>query len=380
MWVMGHSLRGSLPGGGRQTPLSRDNYHFKLHRLPPTPFFSPHRTTTCASSSQTQAHEMIVPKMIEFLKEDLKHLFDDEGIDRSKYEDNVEFLDPITKYNSIQGYLLNIQFLRRVFAPEFSLLDIKQTGPYEITTRWAMVMNPTFVARAIQPLWNPVLKFTGTSRMGINPATGKFNSHVDTWDAISQQDYFSFEAFAHMLTQIFDPKKVPLGLETPPSSIVLKKPKYEVRKYESFIVAEVSPSMNGSAAFGTLAGYIFGKNQGGQRMAMTTPVISTPEKMQFYMGTKASSTGDLPAPNDPGVELKEIAGGLWAVISFGGFGDEATAAAKADELTRLAVADGLPVDAGKKWLLARYNDPGTLPPFRTNEVLLPLNAAEFKLW
>ena len=43
--------------------------------------------------------------MIAFLREDLLHLFDEVGIDASKYDDRVEFEDPITKYDSIKGEL-----------------------------------------------------------------------------------------------------------------------------------------------------------------------------------------------------------------------------------------------------------------------------------
>jgi hypothetical protein len=38
-----------------------------------------------------------------FLKEDLTHLFDDQGIDPSQYDDVVEFRDPITSYNDARG-------------------------------------------------------------------------------------------------------------------------------------------------------------------------------------------------------------------------------------------------------------------------------------
>lgn len=43
--------------------------------------------------------------VIAFLREDLLHLFDEVGIDSSKYDDKVEFEDPITKYDSIKGEL-----------------------------------------------------------------------------------------------------------------------------------------------------------------------------------------------------------------------------------------------------------------------------------
>ena len=40
---------------------------------------------------------------MDFLKADMKHLFDDKGVDKSKYADKVDFRDPITKYGSING-------------------------------------------------------------------------------------------------------------------------------------------------------------------------------------------------------------------------------------------------------------------------------------
>ena len=63
-----------------------------------------------------------------------------------------------------------------------------------------------------------------------------------------------------------------------------------VRRYEPFLVAEArlgsdDPASDGSAAFRALAGYLFGGNAAGERMAMTAPVISsTSGIMQFYVG------------------------------------------------------------------------------------------------
>ena len=38
--------------------------------------------------------------------------------------------------------------------------------------------------------WGPDLTFTGTSVMGINPATMRVSTHFDTWDAIQTQGFF----------------------------------------------------------------------------------------------------------------------------------------------------------------------------------------------
>lgn len=46
-----------------------------------------------------------------------------------------------------------------------------------------------------------------------------------------------------------------------------------------------SPGGNGTSAFMSLAGYIFGKNDRQEKMAMTMPVFSNSSgRMQFFMG------------------------------------------------------------------------------------------------
>lgn len=40
---------------------------------------------------------------MEFLQDDLSHLFDERGLDQSQYDDKVNFMDPLTKFNSVKG-------------------------------------------------------------------------------------------------------------------------------------------------------------------------------------------------------------------------------------------------------------------------------------
>ena len=40
---------------------------------------------------------------MDFLRRDLVHLFDETGIDKSSYEEVVEFIDPITSYRRLSG-------------------------------------------------------------------------------------------------------------------------------------------------------------------------------------------------------------------------------------------------------------------------------------
>lgn len=67
-----------------------------------------------------------VERLVDFLYEDLPHLFDDQGIDPTAYDEHVKFRDPITKHDSISGYLFNISLLKMLFNPLFQLHWVKQ--------------------------------------------------------------------------------------------------------------------------------------------------------------------------------------------------------------------------------------------------------------
>lgn len=250
-----------------------------------------------------------------------------------------------------------------------------------------MAMRPTFVPKPFLSLWEPKLSFTGTSVMKINPKTGKFVSHIDTWDALTseQQNFFSIPAFANVMNQIFDLKRAPRNLETPPYTLLWKKLDYEVRKYESMSVAEVKMGKNGSSSFNSLAGYIFGGNEEKQKLEMTTPVLSSVSDsardgntfMQFYLGNNISPEN---APNPletSSVTVKNVPAGIYAVKTFDGYGDEISSKRVAAELRSLLKRDGLQLK-NKEPILARYNDPTTPPPFRRNEILFELD--HFRLW
>lgn len=64
--------------------------------------------------------------LVDFLYADLPHLFDEQGIDRSMYDDRVKFRDPITKHDTIDGYLFNIRLLKLLFRPDFLLHYVRQ--------------------------------------------------------------------------------------------------------------------------------------------------------------------------------------------------------------------------------------------------------------
>lgn len=69
-----------------------------------------------------------IQRMVDFLYEDLPHLFDDQGIDQTAYDERVMFRDPITKHDTIAGYLFNIALLKQIFRPDFFLHWAKQVN------------------------------------------------------------------------------------------------------------------------------------------------------------------------------------------------------------------------------------------------------------
>lgn len=60
---------------------------------------------------------------------------------------------------------------------------------------------------------------------------GKFNKHIDLWDALEpeNQEYLSREGVSHVFSQLTASASTP-DLETPNFTILKKKKKYEVRR------------------------------------------------------------------------------------------------------------------------------------------------------
>ncbi|CAN1125935.1 hypothetical protein LINPERPRIM_LOCUS4748 [Linum perenne] len=219
-----------------------------------------------SDSSKDDDADVDVEKLVDFLYDDLPHLFDERGIDRKAYDDRVQFLDPITRHHDLDGYLLNIAALRTLFRPKFQLHWVKKTGPHEITTRWTMVM------RFLLLPWRPELVFTGTSVMGVNPKTGKFCSHVNHWDSVSNSNFFSSEGLWDVIQQMRIYKTPD---KDTPKYEVLKRTAVYVRKYDPYMVVETSGDhLAGISGFSSVTGYIFGNNTKTEVIPMTTPVFT----------------------------------------------------------------------------------------------------------
>jgi hypothetical protein len=189
------------------------------------------------------------------------------------------------------------------------------------------------------------------------------------------------------------------AIEEPDYQVIKKLDNVELRQYAPYVVAEVVVKANaqdaGNQAFPILAGYIFGKNKGEKKFAMTAPVTqtavasstSTPMRMEMtapvtqeavaggmrvqFVLPKGVTLQTAPEPLDVRVQLREVPASNWAVIRYSGTWSQANydehLALLKSTLSAAAVAtQGEPV-------LARYNAPFTPWFMRRNEVWLAVS-------
>ena len=160
-------------------------------------------------------------------------------------------------------------------------------------------------------------------------------------------------------------------------SVVTSVGEIEIRDYAAQIIAETTVSGERSSAiregFRRLAGYIFGANQPGEKIAMTAPVgqMSAGEKWRVTFTMPSSySMKTLPKPNDQSVELIELPPQRFAAIRFSGLVDEGDLAQNQAKLMRYLEQQKIkPIGAPR---YAFYDPPWTLPFNRRNEVLIEI--------
>ena len=188
--------------------------------------------------------------------------------------------------------------------------------------------------------------------------------------------------------------------ETPKYEVVQSPADYEIRKYPPSVIAEVAydPSQfkgDKDGGFSVLANYIGAlgnpQNAKPEKIAMTAPVItkspaSESEKismtapvvtkgdknmvtMQFLLPAMYKRAEEAPKPLDERVMIGEEGERKYGVVKFGGVATDKVDE-KVENLWKSLERDGHKVIG--QFLLARYNPPWTLPAFRTNEVMIPV--------
>ena len=184
------------------------------------------------------------------------------------------------------------------------------------------------------------------------------------------------------------------ALEEPKYSVLKEYENFEIRNYDSYLVAEVdiegSYNKTGNEAFRILAGYIFGDNQSSTKMNMTAPVeseaIQPSERMnmtapvfsnknvngytyRFVMESKYTQE-TLPVPNNSKIRITEIKDRVMAVISFSGRWSQKNFEKHEQILVSDLKNEGIGV--ASEAIYARYNAPFTPWFLRRNEIMFEI--------
>ena len=188
-----------------------------------------------------------------------------------------------------------------------------------------------------------------------------------------------------------------MAIEEPNFNLIVKENAFELRAYQSKIIAEVSidadMSESSSKGFRLIADFIFGNNTsregGSEKISMTAPVsvyeksekismtapvgvqqVKDGWKVYFVMPSKYT-LDSLPKPNNAQVSIKQIPAKKIAVIRFSGLVDEEKMNKKVKDLNEWIVSKNLKAMSIPE--LARYNPPWTLPFLRRNEVMIEVD-------
>jgi DNA gyrase inhibitor GyrI len=183
-----------------------------------------------------------------------------------------------------------------------------------------------------------------------------------------------------------------MAIEEAKYSVLVKDGSFEIRQYESYILAEtrIEGSMEdaSSQAFRPLFSYISGANRSQAKVSMTSPVSQEPASEEIKMTTPVSQERSenawaisfmmpaeytmetIPVPEDARVTLREVPARRVAVIRYSGFWSESGFLANKAKLEQW-MKDQDAVAAGPA-IWARFNAPYTPWFLRRNEVQIPL--------
>jgi hypothetical protein len=180
--------------------------------------------------------------------------------------------------------------------------------------------------------------------------------------------------------------------EKPSYQVNRKFDDFELRDYAGYVVAETDVSGTresaGNDGFRVLSGYIFGKNKGSRKLAMTAPVAQSEGTKIAMTAPVAQSAGaggtwtiqfmmpsqyalaDLPEPLDPRVRFRVVPPRRIAARTYSGGWSTSRYEEELGRLRAALAREGLVAAGEPTW--ARF-DPPFKPWFlRTNEIWIEL--------
>ena len=171
-----------------------------------------------------------------------------------------------------------------------------------------------------------------------------------------------------------------MAYETPRYELISKDGQFEIRQYEPIVIAITKVESDyrdaSSTGFRRIANYIFGGNENDMSIDMTAPVITDiPNKNRvyeiFFVMPSEHLLENLPEPDYDNINIKEINFDIAGVLSFGGWATKEKVIRYSKKLEEILIKKGLTPTGS--YLIAQYNSPWALPPFRKNEIIVRLN-------
>lgn len=183
-----------------------------------------------------------------------------------------------------------------------------------------------------------------------------------------------------------------VGIEKLNYTVLEKNGAFEVRQYDSHLVAETVVNADfdqaGNIAFRRLFDYISGKNRSQESIAMTAPVNQSPqaEKIAMTAPVNMQPSGGkylvsfvmpaeytlqtLPVPLDENVVIRQVTPFKAAAARYSGTWSQERYEAKKAALQEFMQSNGLTATADD--IFARYDPPFQLWFLRRNEVIIPV--------
>ena len=170
-----------------------------------------------------------------------------------------------------------------------------------------------------------------------------------------------------------------------------KFPKFEVRRYEPCVFADVIVNGDfesaGSAGFRPLIGYISGNNKPNSKIAMTAPVVQEPiskiamtspvlqqnsgqENIISFVMPSGMTLDALPIPSSSKVSLREVPEQLVAVSRFSGRWTHTVYMGYVAELESNIAESGFTSNGSPRF--ARFDPPWAPWFMRRNEIQIPI--------
>ena len=175
-----------------------------------------------------------------------------------------------------------------------------------------------------------------------------------------------------------------MSYEEPKYTVVSETDTYEVRRYTSRTVAEVTFDTDNNG-FRILFDYISGANLASRKVEMTVPVTQSVTIDMTVPVTQSNTNGKMimrfflpeeysmqnaPKPTDTRVRIIDLPEQYFGVISYSGFASDSNFEKHREELHTVLVKDGFVVTGPP--VRATYNSPFTPPFLRRNEAMYPL--------